>query len=51
MRHLTPDQRADRATLLLAAILAGLATLGPFSIDTYMPSFPAIARSFDATAL
>ncbi len=34
---------------MLAAILAGLATLGPFSIDTYMPSFPAIARSFGAT--
>jgi len=51
MQGLTPDQRADRSTLLLAAILAALATLGPFSIDTYMPSFPSIGRSFAATPL
>lgn len=29
---------------LLAALLAGLAMLGPFSIDTYLPSFPAIEK-------
>ncbi len=51
MPNLTPEQRADRTTLLLAAILAGLATLGPFSIDTYMPSFPSMGRTFDATTL
>ena len=51
MSGLTQQQQADRATLVLAALLAGLATLGPFAIDTYMPSFPAIARSFDATPL
>jgi DHA1 family bicyclomycin/chloramphenicol resistance-like MFS transporter len=51
MSNLTPEQRADRTTLLLAAILAGLATLGPFSIDTYMPSFPSIGRTFSATTL
>ena len=44
-------ERSDRATLLLAAMLAGLATLGPFSIDTYMPSFPAIGRALDASPL
>jgi DHA1 family bicyclomycin/chloramphenicol resistance-like MFS transporter len=48
---LTAQQQADRATLVLAAMLAGLATLGPFAIDTYMPSFPAMGRSLDATAL
>jgi DHA1 family bicyclomycin/chloramphenicol resistance-like MFS transporter len=31
---------------LLAAMLAGLAMLGPFSIDTFLPSFPAIQRDF-----
>jgi DHA1 family bicyclomycin/chloramphenicol resistance-like MFS transporter len=36
---------------LLAAILAGLAMLGPFSIDTYLPSFPAIERDFTITTL
>lgn len=36
---------------MLAAMLAGLATLGPFAIDTYMPSFPAMARALDATEL
>jgi MFS transporter, DHA1 family, multidrug resistance protein len=29
-----------------ALILAGLAALGPFSIDTYFPSFPAMAAHF-----
>lgn len=36
---------------LLAAILAGLAMLGPFSIDTYLPSFPAIERDFTISTL
>ena len=35
----------------LALVLAGLAMLGPFSIDTYLPSFPAIARDFAVTPL
>ena len=43
--------RSDRSTLLMAVLLAGLATLGPFAIDTYMPSFPAIGRTFGASPL
>ena len=35
----------------LAALLAGLATLGPFSIDTYLPAFSGIAGSLGATPL
>lgn len=35
----------------LAMLLAGLATLGPFSIDTYMPSFPAMQASLNASPL
>ena len=27
----------------LPLLIAGLATIGPFTIDTYLPSFPAIA--------
>ena len=38
-------QRTDGAMVMLAALLAGLATLGPFAIDTYMPSFPAMQRA------
>lgn len=34
---------------LLAAILAGLAMIGPFTIDTYLPSFPAMGRDLEAT--
>lgn len=34
------------STPLLAVTLAGLAMLGPFSIDTFLPSFPAIQREF-----
>jgi DHA1 family bicyclomycin/chloramphenicol resistance-like MFS transporter len=32
-------------------MLAGLAMLGPFSIDTYLPSFPAIGAHFAVTPL
>jgi MFS transporter, DHA1 family, multidrug resistance protein len=35
----------------LVAILAALAMLGPFSIDTYMPSFRAIGADLHASAL
>ncbi|ARU30926.1 Bcr/CflA family drug resistance efflux transporter [Sulfuriferula sp. AH1] len=44
-----PHRKPHRATL--AMLLAGLSTLGPFSIDTYMPSFPAIQQSLNATPL
>lgn len=36
---------------LLAATLAGLVMLGPFSVDSYLPSFPAIQREFGVTPL
>ena len=36
---------------LLVFILGGLAMIGPFSVDTYLPSFPSIARDFAATPL
>jgi DHA1 family bicyclomycin/chloramphenicol resistance-like MFS transporter len=36
---------------LLAALLACLGMLGPFSIDTYLPAFTGIAQSLGATPL
>jgi MFS transporter, DHA1 family, multidrug resistance protein len=36
---------------MLPMLLAGMSMLGPFSIDTYMPSFPAIRESLGATPL
>jgi DHA1 family bicyclomycin/chloramphenicol resistance-like MFS transporter len=36
---------------LLALILAGLAMLGPFSVDTYLPAFPNIQASLLASPL
>jgi len=35
----------------LAAMLAALSMLGPFSIDTYLPAFPAIEASLGATPI
>lgn len=35
----------------LAPLLAALAAIGPFSIDTYLPAMPAIAASLGATQL
>lgn len=40
--------RIDRP--VFAILLAALAMLGPFSIDTYMPSFPDIGSTFAASA-
>jgi len=36
---------------LIPVILAALAMIGPFSIDTYLPAFPAIATDLGATQL
>ena len=33
----------------LSILLAALATVGPFSIDTYLPAFAGIARALDAS--
>jgi DHA1 family bicyclomycin/chloramphenicol resistance-like MFS transporter len=33
----------------LVVLLGGLAALGPFSIDTYLPAFPAIAETYHTT--
>lgn len=35
----------------LAALLAGLVMLGPFSVDTYLPAFPQIQASLHASEL
>ena len=35
----------------IALLLASLAALGPFSIDTYLPSFPEIGESLHATPI
>jgi DHA1 family bicyclomycin/chloramphenicol resistance-like MFS transporter len=49
----TPPARAGARTHApqLAWLLAGLATLGPFSIDTYLPAFPAMAQDFEVGSL
>jgi DHA1 family bicyclomycin/chloramphenicol resistance-like MFS transporter len=36
---------------LLAVTLAGLVMMGPFSVDTYLPSFPAIQREFAVASI
>ncbi len=49
---MTPDTHpAPKHTHLLQYLLAALATLGPFSIDTYMPSFPAMGAALAASPL
>jgi len=37
--------------LLLSFVLASLAALAPFAIDTYLPAFPALAQDLDGTTL
>ena len=36
---------------MLALMLAGLAMLGPFSVDTYLPAFPNIETSLGASLI
>ena len=44
-----PDSETLPAPRGIAPVLAALATLGPFSIDTYLPSFGGIGRALMAT--
>ena len=48
-----PDPRhaTRRFRWTFAALLAGLSTLGPFSIDAYLPAFAGMQQSLDATPL
>lgn len=39
------------SVFLITIILASLSTVAPFSIDTYLPSFPSIAYELNASAL
>ena len=41
----------SRQSAFLPLLIAGLATIGPFSIDTYLPSFPAMVESLGTTQL
>lgn len=41
----------ERRLRYLALIVSALTTIGPFTIDTYLPSFPEMAPSLGATAL
>lgn len=36
---------------VIALVLAALAALAPFAIDTYLPAFPAMAQALDGTTL
>ena len=48
-RELLPENTVPTpSSNLLALMLAGLAMLGPFSIDTYLPAFPDIQKSLVA---
>lgn len=42
---------SSRHSPFLPLLIAGLATIGPFSIDTYLPSFPAMADALATTPL
>ncbi|MFZ6842771.1 multidrug effflux MFS transporter [Undibacterium sp. RuTC16W] len=47
----SPSPMQVASTGALATLLAALAMLGPFSIDTYLPAFPAIQASLQASAI
>lgn len=44
-----PGAVAPRSMFWLVVLLGALAALGPFSIDTYLPAFPAIADTYKTT--
>ncbi|MEB6550801.1 multidrug effflux MFS transporter [Heyndrickxia sporothermodurans] len=41
---------SGKKRIQLALLLGSLGLLGPFTIDTYLPSFPTIVEDFDTTA-
>ena len=45
-----PRVRATPSVAVLATLLAALAMIGPFAVDTYLPSFPAIQADLTVTA-
>jgi DHA1 family bicyclomycin/chloramphenicol resistance-like MFS transporter len=47
----TTSKSPSTSAGVLALVLAGLAMLGPFSVDTYLPAFPDIQRTLGATPL
>src|SRR6185295_13610881 len=46
-----PQRTAASRANSLALLLAALAMLGPFSIDTYLPAFPNIQATLHATPM
>jgi DHA1 family bicyclomycin/chloramphenicol resistance-like MFS transporter len=44
-----PAAMSPRKMFWLVVLLGALSALGPFSIDTYLPAFPAIAETFHTT--
>jgi MFS transporter, DHA1 family, multidrug resistance protein len=46
-----PSHHKPLPRVALAFVLASLSMLGPFSIDAYLPAFPAIEASLNASAL
>lgn len=43
--------KTSSSPLLLSVVLASLAALAPFAIDTYLPAFPVLENDFQATPL
>jgi DHA1 family bicyclomycin/chloramphenicol resistance-like MFS transporter len=41
--------QSGRPTIAISVLLASLSMVSPLSIDTFLPSFPAIAKEFDLT--
>jgi DHA1 family bicyclomycin/chloramphenicol resistance-like MFS transporter len=43
--------KSQPSPLFLSVVLASLAALAPFAIDTYLPAFPVLENDFQATSL
>jgi len=43
--------KSQLSPLFLSVVLASLAALAPFAIDTYLPAFPVLENDFQATSL
>lgn len=49
-RRWTLNKPSGKKRIQLALLLGSLGLLGPFTIDTYLPSFPTIVKDFHTTA-
>ena len=51
MQKNSPSSSSNTSPMVLSLVLASLAALAPFAIDTYLPAFPTLENALESTSL